>query len=93
MKHHFLGATVVVNSLCPLGLAFRFCSSHEVNGVYANNLQAAAATVLSGNNFGKISRMAQFLGLAFLLRQLSFDFKVCIYSRRLKSGGHGCAAS
>ena len=65
VKHHFVGATLVVNTLCPVGHKFRFCSSHEVNGIYANNLQSAAAVVLSGNNFGKISRMAQFLGLAF----------------------------
>ena len=30
VKHHFLGATVVVNTLCPFGHAFRFCSSHDV---------------------------------------------------------------
>ena len=75
VKHHFLGATVVVNTLCPLGHAFRFCSSHEVNGLYANNLQAAAAIVLSGNNFGKISRMAQFLGLAFPSKATFFRFQ------------------
>lgn len=75
VKHHFFGATVVVNSLCPLGHAFTFCSSHEVNGVYANNLQAAEAIVLSGNNFGKISRMAQFLGLAFPSKATFFRFQ------------------
>ena len=31
-----------------------------------NNLQSAAATLLSGNNFGKVSRFAEFLGLSFL---------------------------
>lgn len=75
VKQHFLGATVVVNSWCPLGHAFRFCSSHEVNGVYANNLQAAAAIVLSGNSFGKISRIAQFLGLAFPSKATFFRFQ------------------
>ena len=65
VKHHFVGATLVVNTWCPAGHKIRFCSSHSVNGIYANNLQSSAAVVLSGNNYGKISRMAQFLGLAF----------------------------
>ena len=39
VKHHFMGATVVVNTLCPLGHAFKFCSFHEVNGMYANRQQ------------------------------------------------------
>ena len=63
MKYHFVGATVVVNSYCEGGHKHRFCSSHEVNGIYANNLQSAAAVLLSGNNFAKVSRMADFLGL------------------------------
>ena len=71
----FVGATLVVNTLCPTGHKFRFCSSHEVNGIYANNLQVAAALVLSGNNFGKISRMAQFLGLAFISKAAFFRFQ------------------
>ena len=65
VKYHFVGATVVVNSYCEGGHKHRFCSSHEVNGIYANNLQSAAAVLLSGNNFAKVSRMADFLGLAF----------------------------
>lgn len=65
VKHHLVGATLVVNTFCQAGHKFRFCSSHETNGMYANNLQSAAAVVLSGNNYAKISRLAQFLGLAF----------------------------
>ena len=65
VKHHFVGATLIVNTLCPNGHTFRFCSSHEVNGMYANNLQSAAAVVLSGNNLTKINRMAEFLCLGF----------------------------
>lgn len=75
VKHHFVGATVVVNTLCPVDHAFRFCLSYEVNGMHANNLQAAAALVFSGNNFGKISRMAQFLGHAFLSKATFFRFQ------------------
>jgi len=34
--------------------------------MYANNLQAAASILLSGNNFTKIERMFSFLGLSFM---------------------------
>ena len=57
---YFDGATVVVNSSCKGGHKHRFCSSHEVNGIYANNLPSAAAVLLSGNNFAKVSTMADF---------------------------------
>ena len=65
VKHHFVGATLVVKTSCEAGHNFRFCSSHEVNGIYANNLLSSAAVLLSGNNIGKIHRMAQFMSLAF----------------------------
>ena len=38
----------------------------RIQGLYANNLQSAAAILLSGNNFSKVNRMAEFLGLYFL---------------------------
>ena len=66
VKHHFVGTTVVVTAKCQAGHIFKFASSREVNGLYVNNLQSAAATLLSGNNFGKVSRLAEFLGLSFL---------------------------
>jgi len=66
VKHHFVGNTVVVTVKCQAGHIFKFASSREVNDVYANNLQAAAPILLSGNNFNKINRMAEFLGLSFL---------------------------
>ena len=66
VKHHFVGTTLVVNTLCPTGHTFRFASSHELNEMYVNNVQCAAAILLSGNNFTKVSRMAEFLGLKFL---------------------------
>lgn len=75
VKHQFVGATVVVYTLCSHDYAFRFCSSHEVTGMYANNLQAAAAIVLSGHNIGKIRRMAQFLGLALPSKATFFRFQ------------------
>ena len=66
VKHHFVGTTVVVTAKCQAVHIFKFASSREVNGLYVNNLQSAAATLLSGNNFGKVNRLADFLGLSFL---------------------------
>ena len=53
VKHHFVTTTVIVNTLCQAGHKYRFCSSHEVNAMYANNMQSAAAVLLSGNNLLK----------------------------------------
>ena len=67
VTHHFIGTTIVVHSKCSSGHTSRFCSSHELtNGMYANNLQAAASVLLSGNNYAKIERLADFYGLAFI---------------------------
>ena len=66
VKHYFVGTVVVITTKCQAGHIFKFASSREVNGLYANNLQSAAAILLSGNNFSKVNRMAEFLGLSFL---------------------------
>ena len=66
VNHHFVGTTLVVRTTCDAGHQYSFASSHEVNGMYVNNLQSAAAILLSGNNFSKVSRMADFLNLSFL---------------------------
>ena len=58
VKHHFMGTTVVVTAKCQAGHIFKFTSSREVIGLYVNNLQSAAVTLLSGNNFGKVSRLS-----------------------------------
>jgi hypothetical protein len=75
VNYHFIGPTVIVNCLCPQGHKFRFCSSHEVNGIYGNNLMAAACIMLSGNNFGKVRRMARFYGLEFLAKSTYHRFQ------------------
>ena len=66
VKCHFVGITLIVNSLCSSGHKYRFCSSHQVNDVYSNNLQAAASIILSGNHYAKVERLAKFLKLEFL---------------------------
>ena len=72
MTYHFVGTTLIVKCSCQSGHAFKFCSSHDVNGMYANNIQASAAVLLSGSNYGKINRLAQFLNLAFLSKSTYF---------------------
>ena len=64
-KQHTIGPTLIVNWNCPSGHQGRFSSSKDVNAMYANNLQVAAAILLSGNSFFKIEKMARFMGLSF----------------------------
>ena len=66
VRYHVVSTSVVINSSCSSGHEYKFCSSHMDNGIYANNLQTAASLMLSGNNFSKIKRMADFFGLHFL---------------------------
>ena len=67
-KHHTIGPTLIVNWNCPSGHQGRFSSSKDVNAMYANNLQVAAAILLSGNSFFKIEKMARFMGLSLFFR-------------------------
>ena len=66
VKYHLVGPTVVLNWKCAAGHKGRFCSSKDVNEIKANNLQTAAAIMLSGNNFAKAEKMAKFSGLSFI---------------------------
>lgn len=76
VSHHFIGTAIVINSTCSSGHNNRFCSSHELlNGLYVNNLQAAASLLLSGNNFGKVERLAKFYGLAFISKSTYYRFQ------------------
>lgn len=65
VQHTLCGTSVFVKWKCSAGHAGKFWSSHKVNGILANNLQACAALLLSGNNFAQVERFAKFLGLAF----------------------------
>ena len=58
-----------------------------MNGLWANNLQTATAVLLSGNNFAKVARLSEFLGLSFISkRRRKRGFTV---SQLLMSGGVG----
>jgi hypothetical protein len=75
IKHHFVGLTLVVNCLCSSGHKFKFSSSHQINDIYANNLQAAASIILSGSNYAKVERMAKFFNLEFLSKSTYYRFQ------------------
>ena len=65
-KKYLNGPTVVVKWSCCLGHKGTFSSSRDINDMYCNNLQLAASIMLSGNNFAKVEKMANFLGLSFI---------------------------
>ena len=75
VQYHFIGITLIVNTVCSEGHKYRFCSSHQVNDVYANNLQVAACILLSGNQFSKIERLADFLNLEFISSSTYYRFQ------------------
>ena len=68
VSHTLCGTSVLIKWKCPAGHVGKFWSSHKVNGVLANNLQACGAVLLSGNNFAHVERFAKFLGLSFVSR-------------------------
>ena len=62
------GTSVLIKWKCADGHSGKFCSSHKGDGdsLLANNLQASAAILFSGNNFEKVAKLAGFLGLSFI---------------------------
>ena len=68
VSHTLCGTSVLIKWKCSAGHVGKFWSSHKVNGVLANNLQACGAVLLSGNNFAQVERFAKFLGLSFVSR-------------------------
>ena len=78
LRHHFIGTMLIVNCSCSSGHNYRFASSHDVNGIYANSIQAAVSVLFSGNSFAKIQRLAHFFGVAFLSKSTYFRLQ-CVY--------------
>ncbi|XP_068738401.1 uncharacterized protein [Montipora capricornis] len=68
VSHTICGTSVLIKWKRQAGHEGKFWSSHKVNGVLANNLQACAAILLSGNNFSQVERLAKFLGWSFVSR-------------------------
>ena len=66
VSHTLNGTGALIKWKCLAGHEGKFWTSHKVNGVLANNLQACAAVLLSGNNFAQVERFSKFLGLSFV---------------------------
>ena len=79
------GTSAMIRCKCPAGHIWRFCTSGEVNNVLSNNFQAAAAVLLSGNNFAKVEK---FWGYHSSLLQPSSGCRSCT-AYLLLSGGNG----
>ena len=63
VNHTVCGTNVIIQWICDNGHHGKFFSSHEYTNVFANNLQNAAAIILSGISFTKLEKFATFLGL------------------------------
>jgi len=58
VEYSLCGTSATIRWKCTAGHQGRFCTSGDVNHVMmANNLQTAAAVLLSGNNFAKIEKL------------------------------------
>ena len=75
VRHHIVGITLIVNCVCSSGHQYRFSSSHQVNGIYANDIQVAASVILSGSNYAKVNRMAKFMNLEFLSKSTYYRYQ------------------
>ena len=76
ISYRFVCGSLFIDSLCSSGHKHRFCSSHQLGeGVHVNSLQAAASILLSGNNYAKIQRLANFYGLAFLSKSTFYRYQ------------------
>ena len=66
LDYTLCGTSAMIRCKCPAGHMQRFCTSGEVNNILPKNFQAAAAVLLSGNNFSKIEKFSEFMGLSFI---------------------------
>ena len=75
VRYYFVGVAIIIKSSCSAGHTHKFCSSYQMNEVYANNLQVATSIMVSGNQFAKIERMARFLHLQFTSKSTYYRFQ------------------
>ena len=75
VQYYFVGVAIIIKSSCSAGHTHKFCSSHQTNEVYANNLQVVTSIMVSGNQFAKIERMARFLHLQFMSKSTYYRFQ------------------
>lgn len=70
-----IGTSVLIKWSCMEGHCGNSYSSYDCNGVLATNLQSASAILYSGNNFSKLEKFSQFLGLSFLSKSTFFRYQ------------------
>ena len=75
VHHYFVGVAIIIKSSCSAGHTHKFCSSHETNEVYANNLQVMTSIMVSGNQFAKIEQMGRFLLFQFISKSTYYRFQ------------------
>ena len=75
VQYYFVGVAIIIKSSCSAGHTHKFCSSHQTNEVYANNLQVVTSIMVSRNQFAKIERMARFLHLQFMSKSTYYRFQ------------------
>ena len=74
-----VGVTAVITWSCLSGHKGRFCTSHKVKGLYANNIQTAASILLSGNNLMKVNRMFQFCSMPTIAKDMFLRYQNSLF--------------
>jgi hypothetical protein len=80
-----------IKIVCSLDLLLQLIQTHcqtagcvgELNNrLYVNNFQAAASSLLSGNNFGKIERLDNFYGFGIHIKEHILQVSMIIFNPR-----------
>ena len=79
VKTATVGVTAVITWSCLSGHKGRFCTSHKVKGLYANNIQTAASILLSGNNLMKVNRMFQFCSMPTIAKDMFLRYQNSLF--------------
>ncbi|XP_068693066.1 bifunctional 3'-5' exonuclease/ATP-dependent helicase WRN-like [Montipora foliosa] len=89
MDHTLCGTSVLIKWKCSAGHVGKFWSSHKVNGVLANNLQACGAVLLSVITLLKLKGLPSFWVCLLYQGRHFIGLKGCIASQLSMSGGLG----
>ena len=71
--------TALITYKCSSGHKGKFCTSHKVKGLYANNIQVSAAILLSGNNQDKVGRMFDFSSMPVIHRDMFIRYQKALF--------------
>lgn len=90
LQHTMSGTVLILNWNCDNGHLGNWASSDVLTvknhqKVYVNNIQLAAAILLSGNNFQKFSLLSKFLGLEIISETLFYRIQKLYCSPAIKN--------